>query len=112
MLAQLTAIKSLLLLRRSQLDMAVATPALQEAARQIGLELAPALKKEAAPAWQEVKVDEAVPSAAAQPFQPRPDPLAVDDLTPWLLRRLTLATAMARELQQAASMAQQRQPAT
>ncbi|BDT70273.1 hypothetical protein os1_44660 [Comamonadaceae bacterium OS-1] len=108
LLAQLTAIKSLLLLRRSQLDMAVATPALQAAAQQITLELTAAPKKETAPAWQEVKVDEEVPSAAAQPFQPRPDPTAVDDLTPWLLRRLTLATAMARELQQAASLAQQR----
>ena len=107
LLAQLTSVKSLLLLRRSQLDMAVATPALQEAARQIGLELTNAPKKETAPAWQE----EEVPSAAAQPFQPRPDPLAVDDLTPWLLRRLTLATAMARELHHAASLAQQRKPA-
>ena len=96
------------MLRRSQLDMAVATPALQEAARQIGLELTNAPKKETAPAWQE----EEVPSAAAQPFQPRPDPLAVDDLTPWLLRRLTLATAMARELHHAASLAQQRKPVT
>jgi len=33
LLAQLTSVKSLLLLRRSQLDMAAATPALQEAAR-------------------------------------------------------------------------------
>ena len=122
LLAQLTAIKSLLLLRRSQLDMAVATPALQAAARQIDLELTTTPKKETAPAWQEVnlnvkvgaEVEEAVPgttTSAAQPFQPRPDPLAVDDLTPWLLRRLSLATAMARELQQAASMAQQRKPA-
>ena len=63
LLAQLTSVKSLLLLRRSQLDMAVATPALQEAARQIGLELTNAPKKETAPAWQE----EEVPSAAAQP---------------------------------------------
>nr|WP_315188083.1 FUSC family membrane protein [uncultured Albidiferax sp.] len=108
LLAQLTAIKSLLLLRRSQLDMAVATPALQEAARQIDLELAAAPPTEvAAPAWQEVEV----PSIAAQPFQPRPDPTAVDDLTPWLLRRLGLATAMARELQQAAHLAQQRKVA-
>ena len=38
---------------------------------------------------------------AGQPFQPRPDPLLANDLTPWLLRRLALATAMARELRQA-----------
>ena len=41
------------------------------------------------------------PGTAGQPFQPRPDPLLAHDLTPWLLRRLTLATAMARELRQA-----------
>ncbi len=89
--------KSLLLLRRSQLDMAVATPALQEAARQIGQELTASAPP-----------DPTGTRIAAQPFQPRPDPLAVDDLTPWLLRRLALATAMARELQQAAGRVQQR----
>jgi hypothetical protein len=41
-------------------------------------------------------------SAAGQPFQPRPDPLVAADLTPWLLRRLKLACAMARELRLAA----------
>ena len=105
LLAQLTAIKSLLLLRRSQLDMAVATPALQAAARQIGLELAASAPLE--PTTTDATSTDTNPSIAAQPFQPRPDPLAVDDLTPWLLRRLTLATAMARELQQAAHQAQQ-----
>ncbi|WP_394791046.1 FUSC family protein [Rhodoferax sp.] len=106
LLAQLTAVKSLLLLRRAQLNMAVATPALQAAALQISQELAAtAKKKDTAPA------DDAEPTITGQPFQPRPDPLAVDDLTPWLLRRLTLATAMARELQQASAQAQLRQPA-
>ena len=107
LLAQLTSVKSLLLLRRGQLDMAVATPALQEAARQIGLELTSACATEPAPASQHAEA----PCASAQPFEARPDPLAVDDLTPWLLRRLTLATAMARELQHAASLTQQRKPA-
>ena len=76
-------------------------------ARQIGLELASACSEETAPAWQDADAS----CSAAQAFEPRPDPLAVDDLIPWLLRRLTLATAMARELQHAASLAQQRKPA-
>nr|WP_315207813.1 FUSC family membrane protein [uncultured Albidiferax sp.] len=104
LLAQLTAIKSLLLLRRSQLDMAVATPALQAAARQIDRELAASAPPEPANTLDTT-------TTAAQPFQPRPEPIAVDDLTPWLLRRLGLATAMARELQQAAHLAQQRKAA-
>ncbi len=57
LLAQLTVIKSLLLLHRAQLDLSVAGP------------------------------------------------LVATDLTPWLLRRLALACAMARELRQAATRA-------
>jgi uncharacterized membrane protein YccC len=95
LLAQLTAIKSLLLLRRGQLDLAIATPALQQASQRIQAELmdAEGVADSAA---------ESGPAAAGQPFQPRPDPLVAADLTPWLLRRLVLATAMARELRKAA----------
>ena len=97
MLAQLTAIKSLLL-RHAQLDRDVATAALQQASLRIQQELAgggaraDAGNAEADPA----------PVVAGQPFQPRPDPLVAADLTPWLLRRLALACAMARELRLAA----------
>ncbi|MDR7379698.1 putative membrane protein YccC [Rhodoferax ferrireducens] len=105
LLAQLTAVKSLLLLRRAQLDMAVATPALQEAARQIAQELAATAAPKDPPAPSDA------PTIVGQPFLPKPDPLLADDLTPWLLRRLTLATSMARELQQASALAQLRQPA-
>ena len=95
LLAQLTAIKSLLLLRRAQLDLDVALPALQQASRDIDAALTGATD---AP----VQVPTAdTPGTAGQPFQPRPDPLLAHDLTPWLLRRLALATAMARELRQA-----------
>jgi hypothetical protein len=42
------------------------------------------------------------PFIDGQPFKPLPDPLLANDLTPWLLRRLTLACAMAAELRIAA----------
>ena len=95
LLAQLTAIKSLLLLRRAQLDLDVALPALQQASQDIDAALTGATD---APV-QAPPAD--TPGTAGQAFQPRPDPLLANDLTPWLLRRLTLATAMARELRQA-----------
>lgn len=104
LLAQLTAIKSLLLLRRPQLDMVRATPALHQATRDI----ADALSGVAPRAPSEVV------TTAGQPFQARPDPLLANDLTPWLLRRLALATAMARELNTAAEQVRRRpvEPAT
>ena len=40
---------------------------------------------------------------AGQPYLERPDPLVATDLTPWLLRRLQLACAIARELRLAAN---------
>ncbi|MDB5893929.1 MAG: hypothetical protein JWQ88_1460, partial [Rhodoferax sp.] len=106
LLAQLTAIKSMLLLRRGQLNMDVALPALQQASKQICDELAEASAAKAAPPKQPKPPSAEEPPIAGQPFQPRPDPLVAADLTPWLLRRLTLATAMARELKQAATQAQ------
>ncbi|MGH8822108.1 MAG: FUSC family protein, partial [Rhodoferax sp.] len=87
LLGQLAAIKSLLLLRRPQLNMAVAQPALQQAAQRI----------QAALAGAELDAGAGLDSetiTAGQPFQPRPDPLVAADLTPWLLRRLRLACAM------------------
>ena len=100
LLAQLTAVKSLLLLRRAQLDLAVATPALQQAARHIEAELT------GTNANVNADAPTPTPAVAGQPFQPRPDPLMAADLTPWLLRRLELACAMARELRLAASRVQ------
>ena len=96
LLAQLTAVKSLLLLRRGQLDLAQATPALEHAAQCIETELlgkAPAASNHHPPGF----------SIAGQPYVERPDMLVAADLTPWLLRRLQLACAMARELRLAAS---------
>lgn len=109
LLAQLTAVKSMLLLRRGQLDMAVAVPALQQATQDIAEALAdPGAPSTAVatPPPSPTPSTAPEPTLAGQPFQPRPDPLLANDLTPWLLRRLTLATAMARELQQAAVQVQ------
>ncbi|SFB73192.1 Uncharacterized membrane protein YccC [Polaromonas sp. OV174] len=95
LLAQLTAVKSLLLLRRGQLDMESATPALQQAAQYIEAVLsdaAPSAAPDQDPGF----------SIAGQPYLSRPDWLVATDLTPWLLRRLQLACAMARELRLAA----------
>ncbi len=107
LLAQLTAIKSMLLLRRAQLNMDVALPALQQASKQICDELAEASTAKAAKTTTAAAAaPDNAPPVAGQPFQPRPDPLLAADLTPWLLRRLTLATGMAKELKQAATQAQ------
>ncbi|HEY3046205.1 MAG TPA: FUSC family membrane protein [Polaromonas sp.] len=100
LLAQLTAVKSLLLLHRTQLDLAVAAPALEEAAQRIAAELS-----DAAVPPPSTGTPAATPPIAGQPFQPRPDPLVAADLTPWLLRRLALACAMAQELRLAMARA-------
>ena len=95
LLAQLTAVKSLLL-RRGQLDLVQATPALERAAQCIEAELsgkAPPASNGNPPGF----------SMAGQPYLERPDLLVAADLTPWLLRRLQLACAIARELSLAAS---------
>jgi len=96
LLAQLTAVKSLLLLRRGQLDLAQARPALEHAARCIAAELSgqPAESAGLSPPGF---------SISGQPYLERPDMLLAADLTPWLLRRLQLACAMAGELRLAAS---------
>ncbi len=96
LIAQLTAVKSMLLLRRAQLNLDIARPALEQASKRIEAELSgkamPATPPDAEPE---------LPTTAGQPFQPKPDPLLANDLTPWLLRRLTLTCAMAAELRQA-----------
>ena len=96
LLAQLTAVKSLLLLRRGQLDLVQARPALAHAGRCIEAELSdsPGAGPHPEPPGF---------SIAGQPYLERPDTLVAADLTPWLLRRLELACAMARELRLAAN---------
>ncbi len=96
LLAQLTAVKSLLLLRRSQLDLERATPALRHAAQCIEAELS------SEPAGKPIPNAPSF-SISAQPYLERPDLLVATDLTPWLLRRLQLACAIAHELRLAAS---------
>ena len=121
LLAQLTAVKSMLLLRRGQLDMAVAKPALAQASQCIAAELAgsstepPQFSANPSspspdplrPAPDPVATGDSSDTAfiAGQPFQPRPDPLLANDLTPWLLRRLALASSMAQELRRAVARA-------
>ncbi|MES1978888.1 MAG: FUSC family membrane protein [Pseudomonadota bacterium] len=101
LLAQLTAVKSMLLLRRAQLDLDIARPALEQASKRIEAELS----GKSVPA-QDLDAQPDLPTTAGQPFQPKPDPLLANDLTPWLLRRLTLTCAMAAELRQAMLRAQ------
>jgi len=99
LLAQLTAVKSLLLLRRSQLDLAQATPALEYAAQCIEAELS-------GQSLTAAGTGAAAFSISGQPYLQRPDVLLAADLTPWLLRRLQLACGIARELRLAASRMQ------
>lgn len=96
LIAQLTAVKSMLLLRRAQLDLDIARPALEQASKRIEAELS---GKGAPAAVLNAEID--LPTTAGQHFQPKPDPLLANDLTPWLLRRLTLTCAMSAELRQA-----------
>ena len=99
LLAQLTAVKSLLLLHRNQLDMAQAGPALEHAAQSIeaelsGLSLGVAGTRAMAS------------NLSGRPYLQRTDVLLAADLTPWLLRRLQLACGMAHELRLAAQRMQ------
>ncbi|WPB59045.1 FUSC family protein [Xylophilus sp. GOD-11R] len=88
MLAHLTAVKSLLLLRRGQLDMASAEPALAAAASTIVRALTGG--EPAAPKRSK--------AAAADPSQVRPPDMLASDLTPWLLERLGLSQGLAAQM--------------
>jgi uncharacterized membrane protein YccC len=101
LIAQLTAVKSMLLLRKAQLDLDIARPALEQASKRIEAELSG--KGIPAPG---LDAEMELPTTAGQPFQPKPDPLLANDLTPWLLRRLALTCAMAAELRQAMARTQ------
>jgi hypothetical protein len=87
LLGQLTSIKTMLMIRRERLQLDQLTQPLQQSAealeaalldRNPGAEAAPA-----AALWAEA--------------EPLPDPFE-SDLTPWLLRRLALSCAIARQL--------------
>lgn len=95
MLAHLTAVKSMLQLRRAQLDMAVVAPALAEAA----LTMTGALKQtEVPPPPPRPKTR----PSAADPSEARPPDRLVSDLTPWLLERLKLSQDIAVQMRTAA----------
>src|SRR5574337_426483 len=87
LLAQLTAVKSMLLLRRGHLYNEQVHAPLQAAAERIEA----ILSGRDMPAPREADSDEA---AAVEPLPP----LVEADLTPWLLRRLRLAEGLALQL--------------
>ncbi len=95
LLAQLTAIKTMLLHRRDRLDLAALQTPLREAAAAIAGALAGGAARPARP-----EADDTMDSMLHVP-----DPLLGLDLTPWLLRRLALAVAIAHELRAEASQA-------
>jgi len=90
LIAQLTAVKSMLLLRRDRLDAQRITDPLERAARTISTTLSGnPVQPPAEP------LDAGVESADPVDL---PDPM-VNDLSPWLLRRLGLAAGIAQRLQ-------------
>jgi uncharacterized membrane protein YccC len=87
LIAQLTAVKSMLLLRRDQLDARQIQAPLADAATAI----ATVLRERGAPQPPEKAVHAGGPVAL-------PDPYKGEDLSPWLLRRLRLAEGIASRL--------------
>jgi hypothetical protein len=85
--AQLTTVKTMLLQRRGQLAHAHIDEPLKETA----------LELDAILSHDQTRLTEVVPASAASERMKLPDPFE-SDLTPWLLRRLDLATGMARHL--------------
>ncbi len=98
LLAQLTAVKSMLLLRRGRLNAALIAGPLAQAADRIDATLLGA----AAPAPDPAQIS---PEAAPGP-EPLPDPFE-NDLNPWLLRRLDLALLLAGQLRREADQVRQ-----
>ena len=87
LLAQLTAIKTMLLQRRDRLALERLRVPLQEAADAIAAALAGATRDARSPHRED-----------PAPMLQMPDPYA-DDLSPWLLRRLQLAIGIAHDLE-------------
>jgi len=92
MLAHLTAVKSMLQLRRGQLDLTVAEPAVAAASETIAL----ALTGAQAPPARRTK------AAARDPSDARPPDMLTADLTPWLLERLAVSQGLAAQMRAAA----------
>lgn len=101
LLAQLTAIKTMLLQRRDRLDMAQLQLPLQQATAAIGGVLAGTAARQAAPQPLDAQQEEARPMLELPGTFER-------DLNPWLLRRLQLAVRIAHELSAEAGRAVQR----
>ena len=95
LLAQLTAVKTMLLLRRSQLDPAHIREPLRDAADTIASTLIATSVSTVEPGGG------APPAPEARPESP------VEDLSPWALRRLAIATGLAAQLRQDADEVQQ-----
>ena len=96
LLAQLTAVKTLLLLRRDMLQPDQVQAPLVWASERIDF----LLQESAAPSAESLAAAAAA-TAADKPPSPLPEPLPSPyerDLTPWLLRRLRLATDLAAQL--------------
>jgi hypothetical protein len=88
LMAQLTAVKRMLLMRRGHLDVRQLTAPLQTAMRDIDTLLAGGVRARENPL---------PPRAASTEPLALPDPFG-EDVTPWLLRRLHLATDLAHRL--------------
>lgn len=94
LLGQLSAIQSLLLLRRDKLQIAAIIEPLNEAVTAIGAVLDLDQASDSLPYMRERQGDEDIFKAMPEDL---PD-LLLQDSTPWLLRRLSLATALALNL--------------
>jgi len=91
LLAQLTAVKTMLLLRRGRLNAEQIRAPLQQAAQTIQTILSTVPVGQASVVSADADVDaSAGPVALPDPFE--------HDLSPWLLRRLSLATGLARHV--------------
>lgn len=102
LLAQLTAVKTMLLLRRGRLNTERIEGPLARAADSIDAQLL-------GPLPQGTAASAAVREMAAGP-EPLPDPFE-HDLNPWLLRRLELADVLAGQLRAEADLARRQSPA-
>ncbi len=92
LLAQLSAAKSMLLLRRDQLSLAEIEAPLVDAGQRIDRTLT-------ADSAQASKISPDLAAAAAAPIGTLPDPFE-NDISPWLLRRLALAVDLSGQLRQ------------
>jgi uncharacterized membrane protein YccC len=97
MLAQLSAVKSMLMLRRDRLTADMVEGPLERATRRIDAQIGNLNELDGA-----VEDAGALPSLPAGPV-PLPDPFD-DDVSPWLLRRLDLAVGLAAQMRNDAAI--------